>query len=439
MSVLRWIIDNILGQTALFMGILAAIGLIVQKKKWDDVLEGVLITITGHIMFNAGTGILAGAIAGVNSVILPTVSTGAGVYPFGDNVLAWAYSLEYVGQNIMPIFIIAWFIHILAVRVFHKWFKAVYLTVHMMLNQVVCNMLFFYYVLGFTGLPLYAACIAVSVVYWTVSPMVVYKEAMELSHNSFALGHLQQFGAWFGGKLAGLVGDPEKDNADELQLPQWLKKFSSNTLILSTTMPIIFVIIGVICAIVGNAEAMAVLDVNRGTTNPYIWYIMQGFTFSAGVAVLQYGLRMFLGAFVPTFQGFSEKLIPGCVPALDCVAFFGFSPMGVVFSFLAYSVAGVLVSMGTLIFSAPVFVYPSVQLAFFDGGAIGVFANRKGGWKGCLLAGFVCGLLMHLGALVMAATGMTGPASAAGLAFGNFDTNVINTFIFWIIGLFTGK
>lgn len=433
MAVFEWLSHNIFEQTAIFMAILVAVGLKVQKKTATEILEGFVLTFSGYIIFNQGLGIICNALFSINDILMPTINSGVGVYPESSNVTSWAMTIEYVGSRIMGIFIVSWFIHILIVRVFHNAFKVVYLTVHMMMATVACNALFWHFGMGFTGWKFYLPCIVLSVLYFTLSPMLIYKDCMEITEGAFALGHLQQVGAWFGGKLASLVGDPEKDNADNLELPGWLRIFNNTTVNLAITMPITFIIIGIICMVVGNATAMEVLEANRGTTNTFIWLITQGVTFAAGTTVLLFGLRMFLGNIVPGFQGLTDKIMPGVIPAIDCAAFFAFSPMGVMISFLSYAVGGILVSVGCLVFHSNVFVFPSIALAFFDGGTIGVFANYKGGWKGCILAGFVCGVLMHLGALAIVP--LIGEAGVNGVTFGNFDTNVIFTGLFHIINM----
>lgn len=434
MQIISWLSTNIFQQTAIFMGIIALIGLLVQKKAFEEIAEGTLLTITGYIIFSQGQSILCTALSAVNNILLPTVASEAGVYPLSDSVVSYAYGLDYIGSRIMTLFIVSWLLHIVIVKVFYKWFKVVYLTVHMMLNIVVLNALFWHGVMGFTGAAFYIPSIVLSTAYFTLSPMLVYKDCMELTDGAFGLGHLQQVGAWFGGKLAGLVGDPEKDNADNLELPGWLQMLNTSTVNVSVTMPITFLIIGVVVMIVHNGAAMEAVAEGTGGLNFVIWLLIQGFTFAAGVAVLLYGLRMFLGAIVPAFQGLSEKLLSGAVPALDCVSFFNYSPMGVMLSFLAYAVAGVVVCIGCAILHTKVFVLPSILLAFFDGGAVGVFANKHGGWKGCLLAGFVTGLMMHIGAGVLAP--MLAGAMEQGMSYGNFDTNTIFTLIFWIVSKF---
>lgn len=434
-TVFNWFMTNIWKQTAIFLGIISFIGLRAQKKSAEETIEGTLLTVVGYYAFGAGTSLITGAIGKINDVLMPTLSTQFGVYPYTTPVVNTCYSIEYLSGHVMTLFIISWIIHVLVVRIFSKWFKCVYLTVVHALNATCVSMLFWYCCMGFEGMALYIAVIICNVLYFTLSPMAVYKDTQELTDGAFALGHTQQFGAYVGGKLAGLIGNPE-ESADNIQLPGWLSIFSQTTLSLAVSMPLTFILCIAIALIVGNAQAMEVLTGYLGGTNWIIWCFIQGTTFAAGTAVLMYGLRTFLGALVPAFKGFSEKVMPGCVPAIDCAAFYGYSQMGVVLGFVGYVIGGFIVSGLCLLLKTSVFVFPSISTSFFDGACVGVFANKHGGWKGCLISCIVMGFLMHAGSGLLA-TGLLGVENAAaGFSPGNWDFTCVYAPIFWLISLF---
>ncbi len=436
MTVLTWIVNNILSQASLFMALIAAAGLIVQKKKATEVLEGAITTAVGQIVFSGASTLIATPVVRVNNILMPMIASSAGISLNADNVQAFAQGVEWVGTNIMPIFIISWFIHIVLVKVFSKYLKVVYLTVHTMLNLTAVDCLFFYGFMGFRGPMVYIPCIIINVLYWTLSPMLSYKASMEITDGSFALGHFNQIGCWLATLIAPKLGDAEKDDADNMNLPGWLQMFSSVTLNVAITMPTVFIIIGIIVLIGGNAECLATMQKYTAGQNWIIWFILQGFSLAGGVVVLLTGLRMFLGAIIPAFQGFTEKIIPGCAPAVDLAAFFGYSPMGGIFGFLGYALATILVSICCGLFQAPVFVYPATALAFFDGGVIGVFANKKGGWKAALICGFLGGAIMTVGGGIV---GMyVTDAAANGIGFSNFDGNFMLPIIYTIFSLFKG-
>lgn len=430
MSILNFIVNDILKQTPLFMGLVALLGLALQRKSGREIIEGTLKTIVGMLAFNVGTGLLCDSILAINDILKPTLST-SGVYPFPDIATGVALQIDYVGQHVMTVFILGWLLHILIVRIFHKVFKAVYLTVHMMISQSIINILFWHYCMGLTGIPMFTASIIVCVAFWTLMPMLVYKDAMKITNNAFTLAHFNHVGAFLASKIGAKVGDPVKEDADKLKLPGWLSMFSDMTLNLAITMPIFFLIIGGIAVFVANPTAMKAMADHTAGTNWVVWVIMQGIGFAAGTAVLIYGLRMFLAAMVPAFQGFSEKILPGVVPGLDCMAFAPYSPMGASFGFIGNAVAAILVAVILILIKSPVFVFPSLAICFFDGATEGVFGNKAGGWKGALLGGFIGGLILHLG--VIALNPVTGPLSASGVQYGNVDTSSFNAVLFWLV------
>ena len=47
-------------------------------------------------------------------------------------------------------------------------------------------------------------------------------------------------------------------------------------------------------------------------------------TFTVYVQILQLGVRLFVAELSEAFQGISNKLLPGSMPAVDCAAVYGF-------------------------------------------------------------------------------------------------------------------
>ena len=60
MAVLNFIINEIFGQGAIFLALVAMIGLILQKKSASEVIRGTLMTAIGFFVLNAGTGLITG-------------------------------------------------------------------------------------------------------------------------------------------------------------------------------------------------------------------------------------------------------------------------------------------------------------------------------------------------------------------------------------------
>ena len=60
MSVLNFIIKEIFGQGAIFLALVAMVGLILQKKKPSEIVRGTLMTAIGFFVLNTGTGLITG-------------------------------------------------------------------------------------------------------------------------------------------------------------------------------------------------------------------------------------------------------------------------------------------------------------------------------------------------------------------------------------------
>jgi len=71
-QVLDFVINQLLEQTALFMDLIALIGLVLQRKPFREVLEGLTKTVVGMVIFVAGVILL---VNGILPIQLGTVNS----------------------------------------------------------------------------------------------------------------------------------------------------------------------------------------------------------------------------------------------------------------------------------------------------------------------------------------------------------------------------
>lgn len=122
-AVLNFVINEIFGQGAIFIALIACIGLILQKKPFSEIVRGTVMTAVGFFVLSTGTGLITGnSIDGISAAfntVMPqaipstTVDIGA----------------EY-GTEIGVVMIAAFAINVLVAR-FTKW-KSIFLTGHML-------------------------------------------------------------------------------------------------------------------------------------------------------------------------------------------------------------------------------------------------------------------------------------------------------------------
>ena len=125
-----------------------------------------------------------------------------------------------------------------------------------------------------------------------------------------------------------------------------------------------------------------------------VYTLIQAMTFVAGVLVLLQGVRMFLGEIIPAFKGISEKIVPGARPALDVPIFYASGPVATTVGFLCAMVGGIIATFLSSLMG--VVVLPGVIGLFFMGGAAGVFGDKLGGKRGCVVASFLLGFLFSM-------------------------------------------
>jgi PTS system ascorbate-specific IIC component len=207
------------------------------------------------------------------------------------------------------------------------------------------------------------------------------------------MGHTGSTSYFIGGKLGKLVGSKEEHDTEKLSLPKQLGFFKDVNV--STAL-----VIGIIMLISMAFADQGVLAEQAAGYNadihPWVWGIVSALRFAAGIAILLFGVRMFLAEIVPAFKGISDKVLPGTRPALDVPTVFPYAPTAVMLGFLS----AIVVFLITMIIFASIgwfVLVPSMIMLFFIPAGAAVFGNATGGWRGAVLAGGLAGLFLAVG------------------------------------------
>ena len=413
-EILDFIIFQLLDKATVFLGIVAFVGLWLQKKSWSEIVDGVIKTVIGLLIIVIGAGTLLGSLGPVINILNSSLGV-KGVVPANEAAFSVAMATP-MANNITMTFLLGFGMHLLMVFLLPwKIFKNVYLTAHMMLFLSTFLNLSLPVVIGLSGTPLIVVSAFLCALYWTLSPGITRVIGREFLGDDLTLGHHQQAGAYLASRIGKYFGDKSQD-AEDLELPPSLAIFRDNTISMTILMALIFLGIGIA---VGQ-PAIAKLS---GKNNWIIWLVLNGFQFTAGIVVLLSGVRMFIGSIVPAFKGISNKIIPGAVPALDSPAIYPYSPVGAMIGFVSSVAAALVVMVLLIVVKSPIIVFPSPIIMFFDGCAIGVFGNKFGGWKGAMYAGFISSFLAHIGCVFLYP--LMGPVYGSGLMFSNIDFTLI--------------
>ena len=106
---------------------------------------------------------------------------------------------------------------------------------------------------------------------------------------------------------------------------------------------------------------------------------------------------MFVTELQQSFQGVSEKLIPGAVVAIDIAAVYGFAPNAVTFGFVSGTIGqfigmGLTIAIAIAVPKVVTVVIPLFITLFFSSGALGPYANAAGGARATLILPALLGI-----------------------------------------------
>jgi PTS system ascorbate-specific IIC component len=425
MSVINFLINEVFVQAPIFLGVIALVGLLLQKRSGRDVLEGTIKVIVGIVVLNAGIGVFLGSLLPLTTLLNSSFGV-TGVLP--DCFGPFGVAMQTMAIPISLAFVLAFIIHLVLVRIIpFPSFKNVFLTGHIMLFNTSIAAIVINTTLGWTDTALIVSTAVLTALFWTCMPAIARPFSKFLTKDQYTLGHLQTMDLPMGALAGKMV---QSKRSDEVDLPGFLSVFTDYTVILATLIPIVYILIG----FVAGAENVAALS---GGANWVVWLILQGIGFAAGVAIVLFGVRMFLAAMIPAFEGIAKTILPGSQPALDSPLFFQYSPTGVILGFLACFGAMVVFTLVQVALGMSIIIFPGPIFFFFDGALAGVFGDRYGGWKASLIAGALMGILIDFVAL------LTYPLQAqffqgTGLIFGGGDY-ILWAPLYWILALIGGK
>jgi len=425
--------------TAVIMGVIALVGLVLQKKTPVEVFSGTVKTIIGFMIFNIGSNAMSTYVT-IFANFFNNAFQVEGVVTQVE--IATALALNEYGTEVALVMVIGFIMNL----VFAKFtrFKAIFLTgQHFLYFSCVLALVFIALgapfivtvvlggiIMGFCGAALPTLC----------QPFV----RKLVGDDSFALGHFNCIGYAFSGYVGKLFSKQhEKELAreeEDRELPEFLKLFQDFVFSVALFMIVLFYIVTFAVLIRNGFDTSA--EVVEGTTIAsvfgndvwWLWPFLAGLQFAAGMSVLIYGVRQFIAAITEAFVGISEKLIPDSRPAVDCPALFPFAPNAVIIGFLGAFLGGLVAMAGMVIFHSSTIMIPAAGICFFSGGTCGVMGYSYGGWRGALLGSFLVGIFLCAGPLILypafSALGI------AGASFPNVDYNIVGSLIYGIGSLF---
>ena len=391
--VLKFLLNDFLTKPVILIGLLICIGYILRREKATKVITGTISAMVGISMVLFGGNQFTATLR----PIVEAVSKATGIQGYiMDSYAMKATSQEALGDRFGLMgyaFLLAFAVNLILVY-FGKYTKAkgIFLTgnagtahAQSVLWLVIANL-----AVGNT-----AAVIITGIlvgIYWAYSTTLAAKVCDEVTGGAgFTIGHNQQIGIWFFGRLAPFLGKKEQD-AENLKLPGWLSIFNNNVV---ATCIIMWIFVGGFMAPLGISGIQEL----AGKDNWIVYLITVGIDLSMNMVILLTGVRMMCAELTESFKGIQERIVPNAIPAIDVAAILPFSPNAATLGFL-FCTIGTVISIGILLLiKSPIMVLPGFVPLFFSGGPIGVVANKKGGVRAVIISGILLGMIQSFGSV----------------------------------------
>lgn len=417
---------SLLSTPAVLLGLVAFIGLLLQRKSAVEVFTGASKTLIGFLVFGVGASTITGALQNFNKLF----QHGFGI----QGVIASPEAATSLAQST------------------YGFAVSLTLILGFVLNLVFARITKFKNIFFTTGHSLFFACVLVLIMkahgfddVVTISVSSVILGFMSAALPQFcqpfmrdmtggdeqAIGHFNMIGYGLSGYIGRLFSKHKHETTETIKFPGWLSVFRDFLMGLSIVMLFLFYLSAL-------KSGQAFTQELAGSQHWLVYPLVQAFTFTAGMSILLTGVRMFLAEITAAFVAISEKYIPGSRPALDVPTVFGYAPTAVLVGFLSSYAAGLLAIVVMLQFKSvfPVVIIPAAHICFFSGGTAAVFGNSSGGWRGAIVGSFVVGLLLAFLPVILYPVYTS--LGISGATFPNVDYNVVGSLLHWILNLVKG-
>ncbi|GAA0077183.1 PTS ascorbate transporter subunit IIC [Clostridium sp. CTA-5] len=400
LSIWKFFQVNILTNPAFFIGFIVLIGYLLLRRPIYEAAAGFIKATVGYLILNVAAGGLVNNFRPILAGLKDRFNlTAAVIDPYFGQTAAQS-AVESVGRSfslMMIVLLIAFIFNIVLVLLRKQTkIRTVFITGHIMVQQ--SSTALWIVLFCFPNIIDTKAVIMLGLLlgtYWAVSSNLTVEATQELTEGGgFAVGHQQMFGIWLTDKIAGKIGNKEK-SIEHLKLPGFLSIFNDNVVATGILMMFFF---GIIMGILGP-DLLHQIDKGFSADRNFIFYIMEkSLNFAVYLSILQLGVKMFVSELTESFQGISNKLLPGSVPAVDCAATYGFGHANAVTIGFLFGALGQFISiLGLIVFKSPVLIITGFVPVFFDNATFAVYANKKGGLKAAMIIPFVSGVIQVVG------------------------------------------
>ncbi|SDB80993.1 PTS system, ascorbate-specific IIC component [Pelagirhabdus alkalitolerans] len=386
MDLLMYIINNVLSDPMILIGIVIIIGSIAQKDEWHQTLPSTIKAMIGFQMINVSSQQLGMSLLPLQPMFGRIFGIEVGTTDIGA---AQAAGLQDVGSEMALIFVIGFIAHVILARI--SPMKYVHLSAHVsfFFSGLIAALLMFN--TNLSTIPLVIIGSLILAVYLSVSSWYVDKFMYAIKGGEdFTLGHSSSIGIVFASLIGKYLGNKSKD-LEEIKLPKSLNFVREMSISLTLVMFILFLVLSIFA---GPTWVMENLSDGQGIL---LFSITSGILFGLWITVIITGVRMLLSEVLEAFNGIADRIIPDAKPGLDVPVLFPSYPNSVPLGFLMSLLAGLVGTWILGLVGYPIVVFPALIPTFFTGAITAIFGNAHGGRRGAVLGSTLNGFILIFG------------------------------------------
>lgn len=399
MDVFLYIVNHILSQAVFIIGLVVIVGMVAQKKGWEQILPSTIKTMIGFMLINVGAQSLGTALLPLQPIIskvfhLEAITTDIGA--------AQAESLADIGMEMTLIFAFGFLFNILLAR--FTPFKYVHLSAHVsfFFAGLIAALLKFNTSLSLVSIVVIGAILLGVYMTFTCAYVAIFMKGVK-GGEGFTLAHSSSSGILVSSLLAKVFGNKDKD-LEEMEIPKKLNFLREMTIALTIIMTVLFL---VLCLLASPSWVFE--NISHGQ-DIFVFSILKGLEFGVWITVILAGVRMMLSEIIPAFHGIANKVIPNSKPGLDVPLLFPNYPTSVIVGFLCSLFAGIIGMLILGLFNYSTIVFPALIPTFFTGAVTAIFGNAHGGRRGAVIGSLANGFILIFGqALLLPIVGSYAP------------------------------
>lgn len=413
-------IIQVIQEPQFFLGLIALLGLILQRKNISDVITGTLRTVIGVTILLFGVDLLSQSLMPLAYMFEELFIRDAKT----ENLMQWSSFVSQYGSVISVVLLFGFAGNLLVAR--FTPLKSIFLTMHIA---------FFFSMImvaigvenGLDGLGLIVFATIFYILYVTLMPWLARPAVKNLiESDDFTIGHTASMFCILGDLIGRLF--TKRRDLENLTIPQSFYFIRDPAVMSGLVLTSIYFVMFLLVdrdLYIGAAEAITFNQTGKRLI--FLDSIKIGLLFAAGLMILLSGVRLMVSELLPAFKGIADKLVPNAIPALDVPLVFPFGPNSLLVGFLVAlttSVGAIFLFEMMGVFSYA--IIPMTIACYFDVAPSAIFANKRGGILAAITASFIGGILM----VVMVGVAIPMTAKTVGRftqAFGG------NDFSLWII------